>query len=88
MKALLHLSKAKEVVVRVGGRAGAWCRNFVLFAALHLLEFHTLCTLCLINLPISRRACEADTATFISQMERQQCRGDVTGPRSPSESLG
>lgn len=60
---------------------------FVLLAALRCLVFHTLCKLRLINLPRPGRACVTDTGAFISQMERQQCGGNVTGPRSRSESL-
>lgn len=59
----------------------------LLLAALCRLPFHTLCKLCLINLPRPGRACVTDTGAFISQMERQQCWGNVTGPRSHSESL-
>lgn len=85
--ALLYFSKAKECQCKAVGRKKL-VHNFVPLSALRLPESNALCKLRLINLPLSGRACETDTATFISQMERQQCRGDVTGPRSPSESLG
>lgn len=73
--------------VFVCGKGWGWPPFTLLLAALCCLPFHTLCKLPLINLPHPGRACVTDTGAFISQMERQQCWGNVTGPRSHSESL-